>query len=684
MIPAIFAMIWAAAGPVWVEGAGKELPGRTVVLIDNSASMGLEEDGVARGATIEARLKAAGLQDARRFLFVGDLQAWKQPDWSGDDTDVGVALRAIAERYAGERLRTVALLTDGLDRGALREQWLATGTMEVPDLPGPLTVYTIGGLDEISDTAIRTVRTGGFAFIRAPFKISVEIVGDVGGQEIPVTLSSEGRLVARRRVTLEEDGTATVDFEVTPARAGRFSYEVTIPVEKDDVVPQNNQASVVVRVVRDRMRVLQVCGAPSLDQKFLRLLLKQDPSIDLVSFFILRTERDIPSGYSTDELSLIAFPYERLFTEDLSTFDLVILQNFDYAPYFRWNADTLLENIADYVRGGGSLVMIGGDRSFDLGQYAGTAVEEILPVKLGVAGDSVDLTSISPVVTQAGSRHPITRILPDMEENLALWERIAPLDGINRSNGVVPGAAVLLEHPTSKDPSGRALPVLAVRSVGLGRSMAVMGDATWRWSFTEAGRGQGNQAYLRFWKNALRWLVGESGRVSLDVAVDNVRKGQPARLTARVRDEAFANRADVPVQLVLNDGVEELTYDGVTGSDGEARFDVISPRSGAWRASLVVDGTPALEAQTVFAVTSRIPELDETRPDVAFLKALSLATDGLWVAADDDRAPLSDATASRTVSERVETSLWNHPIIPVVMALFASASWWVRRRGGGR
>ena len=362
----------------------------------------------------------------------------------------------------------------------------------------------------------------------------------------------------------------------------------------------------------------------------------------------------------------------------------MILQNFDYAPYFRWSADALLANIADYVRAGGSLVMMGGDRSFDLGEYAGTPVEEVLPVKLGVSGDPVDLTPISPVVTQAGSRHPITRLLPDATENLALWERIAPLDGINRSKGAASGAAVLLEHPSLKDEQGRPLPVVAVRPVGAGRTMAIMGDGSWRWSFTEAARGQGNQAYLRFWKNALRWLVGEESRVTLEGAVDNVRLGTTARLVGRVRDVGFEPQADVPVVLAVTDATETLEFEGTTGGDGEVRFEFIPPRAGAWRAKMQLVGGNGPTAETVFAVTNRDPELEEVRADSGFLGALAQATEGRFVPAGERAIPLEDATATRKIADRTETPLWNHPMIPLVMALFASSSWWVRRRGGGR
>ena len=166
-----------------------------------------------------------------------------------------------------------------------------------------------------------------------------------------MTLSREGRLADKQTVTLdsEEGGGRLL---VTPREVGRFAWEVSVPVAPADAVPGNNVFAVVVRVVRDRTRVLQVSGSPSYDQKFLRLFLKEDPSVDLVSFFILRTEKtSSPPGASKNS------PSSSSPTSGCSrwtwTFDLVVLQNFNYAPYFERSASFLLENLATYVREGG-------------------------------------------------------------------------------------------------------------------------------------------------------------------------------------------------------------------------------------------------------------------------------------------------------------------------------------------
>ncbi|MFT4976533.1 MAG: hypothetical protein ACI8S6_002438, partial [Myxococcota bacterium] len=329
----------AIAEPIWLEEAGRVESGRVVVLIDSSASMDVREDNLPRSASVASILQRITSEagEVEIFSFDEGVRAGQPSAYTGRGSDVGVALSAIADRYLGQQLRGVVLISDGIDRGGLRRE-LDGAESElhaalVPGLPGPLTVYQAGSVERLHDVSITEVVTGGFAFLRTSFTLTAKIHGPAGAT-LPVTLSREGRLVGTDSVTLDDEGKASIDFKVIPTEVGRFAWELAVPIDQEDAVPGNNIYPVVVRVVRDRTRVLQVSGSPSYDQKFLRLFLKEDPSVDLVSFFILRTREDFGAGWNSDELSLIAFPYQRLFSEDLDTFDLVVLQNFNYRPYF--------------------------------------------------------------------------------------------------------------------------------------------------------------------------------------------------------------------------------------------------------------------------------------------------------------------------------------------------------------
>lgn len=691
---ALVVLVAALAGPSWVEADGRLEPGKLVVLVDSSASMGVLEDGDLRAAGVERaldKLRRLG-GDVEVFSFDEEVRSGAPAAFTGRGSDLGVALRTVADRNLGQQLRGIVVLTDGIDRGALRREVReaigsdALTTEVVPALPGPVTFMPVGALDEVDDLAVEDVVSGGFAFLRTPFVLTAVLRG-APGQTVPVTLSREGRLADKQTATLDDNGRAEVTFEVIPREVGRFAWEVSVPVSATDAVPGNNAFPVVVRVVRDRTRVLQVSGSPSYDQKFLRLFLKEDPSVDLVSFFILRTKEDIVTTWSQQELALIEFPYERLFTMDLDTFDLVVLQNFNYGPYFERSAAFLLNNLADYVRNGGALVMTGGDRSFDLGDYANTPIADVLPVELGVRGAPVDEAPFRPVLTEAGRIHPITRLGANDEESAAAWERLPQMDGLNLTLGLTPGSAALLRHPTARVPGGARAPVVAVREVGKGRTMALTVDASWRWSFSEAAVGRGNQAYLRFWKNSMRWLVAdpEDRRVVITPSRENVLLGDEVRLVVRVRDAGYGPVAGASVVGIIRgpEGQAE-SFEIETGGNGEATTTFTPSQRGSHRVVVRAGGEEGDAAETVFAVTARDPELSEIVPDLGYLEQLAAlyGDRGAVRKPGDLRGPLLDEGAQQAIPDRQETRLATAPLVPLLFGLLASLGWLLRRRRG--
>ncbi len=677
---------WALAGPEWVQDGERVEEGRMVVLVDASRSMGvLEPDGRPRSAAVAGLLDAIGPAEVYSF---GDLLRPGAPSVFEDgDSDLGGALDALSRKYAGERLAGIAVLSDGIDRGGLRQRVMAGGAPPGITLGGPLTVYQIGTAQGRTDLAVDDVRAGAFAFLRSPFALDVDVHG-VGSvpSSVVVSLTRDGQPAGTATAKLGADGKGTAHFSITPDRAGRFLYEASVPLLPGDAVPANQQMGLAVSVVRDRVRVLQVCGAPSWDQKFLRLFLKEDDAIDLVSFFILRTNRDMNSGYSENELSLIQFPYQNLFDRELSSFDLVIFQNFDYAPYFDARATELLGNVADYVKNGGAFVMLGGDRSFDLGGYAGTPIADILPVSLlgaDAGASAIDEHPVVPRLTQPGSRHPVTQLTGNTADNALAWSQLAPMDGVNLVAGAAPGAAVLLEHPTLKGRDGKPMPILAIRDVGKGRTMALTADASWRWSFGEAGKGEGNQAYLQFWKSAMRWLIGDPANalVTVQTGRENYAPGEPATALVRVRDVTYApvRGTSVSAQVSGPEGTQTLT--ATTDDNGEARLDLPTTQRGAHRVR--VSGA-AGEAQTVYGVSTRDPELDEVNPDATFLQAFAVQEGGKYVAPGSVEAPTRDPSAGRHVRDRHVLPLGTHPAVGAIVALSAALGWLVRRRSGRR
>src|SRR5690606_2972107 len=158
---------------------------------------------------------------------------------------------------------------------------------------------------------------------------------------------------------------------------------------------------------------------------------------------------------------LIPFPTRELFEEELPSFDLIVLQNFDFGPY---GIGQYLENIRAYVHGGGGLVILGGHLSFASGRYTGTPIAAALPVELPspAAGPAhlLDPQGFRPELTELGAVHPITALRYETADNRALWKSLPKLEGSNVVQGARSGAAVLATHPTLRTPRGAPMPVI--------------------------------------------------------------------------------------------------------------------------------------------------------------------------------------------------------------------------------
>jgi len=661
-----------------------------VVVLDGSASMGIRD-----GASPRVERMAAYLERARprldRLAGQADLQLW----WAGSDprplaqdtlgslpppTGTGTDyLTLLEERIAEQHPAAVVLLGDGADRAALGQAFAGAGEEGVAaalaDLAVPVSTVTFGG-DVEGDLAVRIGEMAPFAFVRRPVTVPVSVDAEPGtAAEVTVTLSREGARVGARTVALGEDGHGEVTFELTPEQVGYLTLDVAAPTPDSDPLPGNNADAVTLRVIRDRTRILQLASHPSWDVRYLRRFLKTDPNIDLISFYILR-EAPLWGPYRNSPISLIEFPHRELFSEDLAGFDLVILQNFSFESLpglFGARAD-YLHNLIEFVRDGGALLLVGGDRSF--GRADAGALADVLPIELGPAGE-VGSGSGPLELTDAGVRHPVMRLAGGSEANRRAWEALGSPGSYN-DVGPARDAAVVL---ATAGPDGD--PVLAVQQLGTGRLLTLASDGTWRWAL----EGEGH-AHTRFWHNAVRWLVRdeESGLLEVRPHAENVLPGESIRVACRAITDDYAGRPDAPLSLSVTslDGepVGEALA-GTTDADGGWIGEVPAPAPGTYRLVLTSSELPDEEAVARFTVRADQPELADPAGRPELMAALAERTGGQVLDPDGDLADLSlEGLVEREVTRRVAAPAWDRPWWLLLAVVPLGLEWFLRRRWG--
>lgn len=676
---------------------------KVVLVFDTTESMAIKAEGRERFESVKkflaenrAFLDILGRDfDVEYVIFPGNQKIKKVSETDivqgipleGRSTDIAELLRGLIKRYGEKHVSGILLFSDGRDTSGIpQEERLEELKKLSRRLPAPVFAFAPAP-EEHKDIAITEVVADSFAFIRNPWNIQVTIrAKGYDNVTLPVTLKEGEKIILSKPLKIEPGKERyVVTMKATPYSTGNTPYTVTVPPLADELVSENNTASIMLHVIRDKIRVLHLCGRPSWDELFLRRILKKDPSIDLISFFILRTPNDLVEAPSR-ELSLIPFPAEELFTQVLESFDLVIFQNFDYRPYdstylrFAY----YLENVRRFVtETGGGFLMIGGDLAFAHGGYDRTPIEDILPVELDEEGDRIDTEYFSPILTAQGQTHPVTALEYDTARNRHIWEKLPRLDGFNVVSNVKPGAVTLGIHPTQKRP------IIAVRDVGKGRTMALLADGSWRWNFLSVAQGGSNRHYIKFWRNAVRWLIKDPELNLVRVAPqrEEYSPGEEVHLKIEVfgRDYKPLQNAQLQVEIIdAQTGEKVMEKTLLSDKRGQGRLSYKNPPSGYYRVQVKArkDNDDLGEASALFGVISTTEEFRELQVDEAVLKTIAETSGGSFF-----RLPVADVHKTLHLENpeilrllgRKTYPLWDNWAFFMIVLGALAAEWWMRK-----
>lgn len=545
----------------------------------------------------------------------------------------------------------------------------------------PLIPVGVGRALSAPDLILDSVRAPHFAFKNT----DVEVTARVEKRNLPlanvtVEVLDEGRPVASgvARFAPGSD-TAEVVVHLKPSEKGLRTYQARVPVFVSESNGRNNSRSFSLDVSRDRVRVLYITGRPGPHYAFLREQLKSNPSVDLVSFVILRDPEDVVN-FSEQELSLIPFPTQDVLFQQIKTFDMIIFEQFAFSQF--GIAPAHLAVLKEYVEKGGGLLLIG-DSSIigPTSPYRHTPIEDLLPVALG------DLVSVpeqvSAEVPEAG--HPVMALEDDVSASAAAWRGMPPLTvGGQLPARAKPQALVLAQ---AQGPGGR-LPILTVWPRGKGRVMTFSSLNSWQWALGESGRGHGTWAYQRFWNNLLRWMsASEDFRlVRLDLPREPSESGVEVWLRAFVRDENYQPLAtgDVIATVTSPSGKSVRRTLRALGK-GEYADNLALEEIGAYRVSIQAYSRQKRIGEDQGQMRVGLPwdENRDTSTDFALLSKAAQAGGGEFVLLENASPEwLEKNLNSISYAEEKSAAPWNAPVVLILLAVALLAEWTFRRRWG--
>jgi uncharacterized membrane protein len=429
------------------------------------------------------------------------------------------------------------------------------------------------------------------------------------------------------------------------------------------------------KIKRDKKRILHLSGRPSWDQRFLREILTHDSSIRLFSYYILRSEEDLAHS-SSFPLSLTPFPKEKLF-KNLDKFNLIIFQNLSQRAY---GLGKYLSMVQDYVKQGGAFLMIGGEDSFSSGGYQGTDIEKILPVDLfplkGGKDRLISLHKFRPVLTQKARFHPIMKIYPQHSQNTMVWRKLVLLEGANLVKGVKKETVTLLAHPFIYIQGGERMPILAVREYGKGRTMALLTDSIWRWRFSQLQRDKNIFLFRRFFKNAINWLVQDSGFKPLKIKIKQTRyiMGDKIKVLVELFTHEYIPKKGTNIIfkiLRLTQKEQILSQKVSTNEYGRYYYEFIPKAPDIYEVSVKSEN---LEAKQMVVVEPDPKELKDGSPKGKELKMLASLSKGTYL---EDPEMLSNlkTRALMKIQTRIKHKFSFYKLALFLLFIFVILEW---------
>jgi len=685
-------------------------PGRTLVLLDSSASMafrdrhmdeerasgwaaalGLDNADEVRALSRHELVRGAldggvldGLSarsDVEVVAFAGDAQTFLEiprgerpeelPDWAatGETTDLASAVRKALDTRG--RLAAVLCLTDGRDTagGDLEAAARAAQERGVP-------LHFVGVGSPVAPRNVTVVRlvSNDSGVLGQPLAMRALVrARGYAGRRVEVVLTASApdestTEVLRKSVELAEGRTREVDLTHVPQLAGAVRYRARIEPLPGELQDDDNAAPRRVRVTERKRRLLLIADAPSRQYRFLEPLVRRHPDFEADSLLGGEQPPADRAGLMQYDVVLLCDPPPALLTEE-------------------W-----LGTLAGLVDGEGlGLVFVAGPvHTPEVAvEPAARRLREMLPVAfdraaaqglIGGAGVYSEQRALRPQTLH----HTIMRLGPDGQPE-AFWNRAPgpywafPVTGGRR------GATVLLRCSSAAAGAGAepSMPLFAVQQYGLGRVLYCGSPETWRW------RRESVEAFEAFWLSALRYCAsgryaGAERRAAIRLETAGFRPGEAIAVRASLLDERLRPVTRESVSLSLYRDGEPVRLVPLRRSDepGDYTGTLYVAEFGSF--SLEYEAPDGFRAAETFEVVRPEAEFADVRADLEGMRRAAELSGGRYFGPESlAELPGAVPDLSRTVIEPGPLEpLWDRWWLLAGLVGTLAAEWALRKRWG--
>lgn len=373
----LFSLIICAMADISVNVSSKNTG--TVFLLDVSESFAANKEEAVQ--MVQDALKklpkgnraavVAFGQDARVEQFMTDASMFTGVETMPvvTSTNIEKAVRAGMALFDDDEAKRIVLITDGNQNEGQLEKMSALLLAENVEVNVLKKDLKISNEAYISDLSVpEKIQAGD------KFRVQVEVESTVKTNAL-LQLYTGGRLSKQENVVLQE-GSNSFIFQDTRKKEGFAEYKAVIIPDKDTISLNNEYQAFTEAGGAEKVLIIE--GARNEAKEFKRLLSSANVAFEVVN-----------PGSAPAKL------------EAMNKYRCIIMENTsaDALP------DGFINSISSYIKDyGGGFITIGGKRSFALGGYKDTPIEDVLPVNMDISQDKkIPEMAMVMVIDKSGS-----------------------------------------------------------------------------------------------------------------------------------------------------------------------------------------------------------------------------------------------------------------------------------------
>lgn len=617
-----------------------------VILQDNSVSVKETTDSLSRNNL------AKELTALKNSLNSNGYEAF-QSDLSGEDVDVITytepvsdlqgALRKISNRYEGQSVAGVLLVSDGIYNSGLSPLYTAYSF--------PVYSLGVGDTAQRQDISIKDLVYNKIAYQGNQFPIRAEVlVKGFPNQNFTISLIKSGKVIERQTKNSGTDQLLPIEFKVAATEQGLQRLDVQVEVLSQEKNVRNNKSTAFIDVVEGKKKILVVANAPHPDIKALRAIIDKNSNYELL-LHIPGVEETEPKNLQPANVDLAIFhqsPDKRGRTRDL---------------FQRFSASNT------------SMFIVVGQQT-DLAALT----EGKIPLKFEQLPRQYD--DVMPVVNPT---FPYFLLSPEAN---SVFSGFPPV-WVPFGRMQVPASAVtLLSQRVGSIATDKSLLWLDIpdnHKIGI-----MLGEGFWQWRLEEYSKNENTEAFDEVFGKLIQYLstTDDKSRFKSYPLEQQFSDTEAVVFESQVYNEiyepVYGNRIDIEI---TDDAGKKYKYNYVV-SPGNVRYQVGGLKEGIYKytSSTRINGKDE-KVRGQFLVTAQQAELQNLTADFEMLRKLSHATGGKFYKASQTeqlRADLTKKEASSVIhSEEKFDNLLNLKWVFFLLLALVSAEWFLRKFYGG-